>query len=132
MKNSLIFFVLALFPFAVSAQEVPVNLIVDLEPGQGIDLEQTNVKFLKVTADSRCPKQVTCIWAGEAKVLLGITLAGKYFEKEVVVSGTGAEFGLTKDLQVLVSHLRPYPETAKGIAPDEYCLRFIAVSAEEN
>ena len=30
------------------------------------------VKFLNVTSDSRCPSDVTCIWQGEAKVLVHI------------------------------------------------------------
>jgi hypothetical protein len=30
------------------------------------------VKFLNVTSDSRCPSDVTCIWQGEAKVLVNI------------------------------------------------------------
>ena len=32
-----------------------------------INGENLNIKFAAVTADSRCPKGVTCIWAGEAK-----------------------------------------------------------------
>ena len=132
MKNSLFLIFLAIFPLAVTAQEVPASISVDLEIGQAIELEKASIKFLKVTSDSRCPKQVTCIWPGEAKILLGITVMGEYFEKEVVVSGTGADFELSEDFKVLVSDLRPYPQTAKGIAPEEYCLRFAAVSTEEN
>lgn len=123
---------MALFPLAVPAQEVPVSLNVDLEMGQAIELEKSSIKFLKVTSDSRCPKQVSCIWPGEAKVLLGITVMGKYVEKEVVVSGTGGEFTIAEDLQVLVSHLRPYPETAIPIAPSEYYLRIAAAGEKGN
>lgn len=102
----------------------------------GIDEEifinQASVKFLSVTSDSRCPKQVTCIWPGEAKVLLGITAMGKYLEKEVMVSGPGAEISIAEDLQLLVSHLRPYPKTGIPVAPEEYCLRIAAVAGKED
>lgn len=107
-------------------------LSADLEVGQAFLMGQASVEFLKVTSDSRCPTQVTCIWPGEAKVLLGITVGEKYFEKEMVVSGTGGEFAIAEDLQVLVSHLRPYPQTAKPIAPKEYCLRIAAVEEKED
>lgn len=104
----------------------------DLEMGKVFQLDQNSVKFIKVISDSRCPKQVHCVWAGEAKVLLGITTNGKYFEKEVIVSGGGTVFALTEDLRMEVSHLRPYPETGAGIPAEEYCLRFAAVFPEEN
>ena len=109
-----------------------VKLNADLQIGQELLFGETGVRFLKVVSDSRCPRQVTCIWPGEATVLLGIEVNGKYFEKEVVVSGSGAELLLPEDLQMFVSHLRPYPETPKGIAPEEYCLRFAAVLPEED
>ena len=112
-------------------QEVIASINTNLGIGQQFDLGTAGVEFLKVISDSRCPRQVTCIWPGEAKVLLGVTVNGEYFEKEVVVSGSGAEF-LFGGLEMQVSHLRPYPETPEGIAPEEYCLRFSAVFPKED
>ena len=45
-----------------------VKLDIDLEVGQDLLFGQTKVRVLKVISESRCPRQVTCIWAGEAKV----------------------------------------------------------------
>ncbi len=115
-----------------SAMVERVKLDIDLEVGQDLLFGQTKVRFLKVISDSRCPRQVTCIWAGEAKVLLGIELKGEYFEREVVISGSGAELPLAEDFLMQVSHLRPYPETAKGIDPRQYCLRFAAMLSKED
>ena len=121
---------LLIFPLFLMAQDAPqsevTGISTDLGIGNWFKVEQVSVKFIKVISDSRCPRQVNCIWPGEAKVLLGITENGEYFEKEVIVSGSGAEFLLSKDLQILVAHLRPYPETGKGIPPEEYCLRLAA------
>lgn len=100
--------------------------------GQDFLFGKTGVKFVKVLSDSRCPKQVTCIWAGEAKVLLRITTGGEYIEKEVIVSGSGAELALEDDLQLLISRLRPYPEAAKGIPSEEYCLSIATVPSRED
>lgn len=126
-------FCLFCLPVFVWAQDEPQEKIIkttDLGVGNVFQLDQIAVEFLKVISDSRCPKQVTCIWPGEAKVLLGISLGGKYFEKEVIVSGRGAALNLAEGLQMSVSHLRPYPETGAGIAPEEYCLRFTAALLE--
>ena len=127
MKEKLILICLACLPALLTAQEKVLRIATDLEIGQEFLLEQSSVEFLKVLSDSRCPEQVTCIWPGEAKVLLGITFGGRYFEKEVVLSGSGAEFSLSENLQMIATQLRPYPKTAKGIAPEEYCLRIAAV-----
>lgn len=132
MKEKILMICLACLPFLLPAQEKASMISADLGIGQELLYESTAVKFIKVLSDSRCPKQVTCIWAGEARVLLGITMGGKYAEKEVVVSGSGAELALQEDLQLLVSRLKPYPETAKGIAPEEYCLEFVTVSGKED
>ncbi|NJW54261.1 hypothetical protein HC175_15225, partial [Salinimicrobium sp. CDJ15-91] len=81
--------------------------------------------FLGVISDSRCPKEVTCIWPGEAKVLLGITKNGNYSEKEIVIREGGAEISVAKDVFVQFSQLRPYPETGVKIPADAYCMSFL-------
>ncbi|WP_029034383.1 hypothetical protein [Salinimicrobium terrae] len=134
MKNKIIISCLLIFPILLCAQEKSgekisrVNFY--LEAGHKFKLDQTSVRFLNVISDSRCPRQVTCIWPGEAKVKLGITLDGEYFEKEVVVGTGGADFSLSEALQLQVSHLLPYPETGAGIAPEEYSIRFAALVSE--
>lgn len=117
-------------PMLLFAQDEPTEEVTEVHKELQISQEWASdgigVKFLKVLSDSRCPRQVTCIWAGEAKVLLGISLGGKYFEKEVTLSGMGVDLELAGNFGVLVSNLYPYPETAKGIAPEDYCLKFTA------
>ncbi len=127
MKDKILLVWLAWLPVLLFAQERAPEINTDLEVGQEFHFGKTSVKFVKVLSDSRCPKQVACMWAGEAKVLLGITTRGVYTEKEVVVSDRGAEMAFENDLQLLVSHLRPYPETAKGIRPKEYYLSIATV-----
>lgn len=130
MRNVFSIIVFALLPVLLFAQKGSLPVSVDLEIGQAFKLKEAKVKFIRVIADSRCPKQVTCIWPGEAKVLLGITVMGEYLEREVVISGTGAEIALAEDFQILISQLIPYPETAKKIAPEDYCLSFAAILGE--
>ncbi|MGB7842356.1 MAG: hypothetical protein WBL21_06175 [Salinimicrobium sp.] len=136
MKENIILLSFFCLPFLLFAQDKPqeeiIQISTELQLGQESQFDRVAVKFLKVISDSRCPKQVTCIWPGEAKVLLGITVGGRYLEKEVAISGEGAEFPLARDFQMLVYNLRPYPETAKGIAPEEYCLSFTASASKQD
>lgn len=89
-----------------------------------IEGEELQVEFLEVTTDSRCPKNVTCIWAGEVKCLVEIT----YFKSLHRVTLT--EPGLTdepprqtfKEYE-LAFHVDPYPESGKEISEGDYRLR---------
>lgn len=133
MRRSLWLWLLLIpaFLFAQEDQKVQ-RLVGDFGVGQNLNLGETSVSFLGVVSDSRCPKQVICIWAGEAKVLLGIKSGGNYFEKEVVVSGGGTEIPLANELLMEFSHLRPYPETGAKIPQEEYCLRISALFPVED
>lgn len=132
MKKKLLLFCLLCLPHFLSAQEKELRIATDLGIGQEFLLDHLSVKFLEVISDSRCPEQVTCIWPGEAKVLLGIRIGGRYFEKEVTMSGSGAEFALSEDLKMMASQLRPYPKTPAGIAPEEYCVTFATVVEQKD
>ena len=115
---------LLIFPVLLTAQENPEvrNLSADLGIGEKLSFGKISVDFLGVISDSRCPRDVTCIWPGEAKILLGITENGKYSEKIVVVSGAAAELSVANDMLMQFSQLRPYPETGAKIPAEAYCL----------
>ena len=56
---------------------------ISAELGQGVELglgqtvaindEPIKLKFIKVTGDSRCPADATCVWEGEVSCILEIT-----------------------------------------------------------
>ena len=56
--------------------EVP-KIMVKIPLGETVHFENASVKFIKVLEDSRCPKDVTCVWAGQAKLLVEVTETGK-------------------------------------------------------
>ncbi len=56
-----------------------------LQQGQLVDFGNRSMKFKEVVSDSRCPKDVTCIWAGEAKVLVQIFENGKFLEEKILL-----------------------------------------------
>jgi hypothetical protein len=81
--------------------------------------ENLELKFVEVTGDSRCPKGVQCVWAGEAKCLMLIT----YYKSisSVVFTQSGGDVAREIFNQYKISFtLEPYPESGKQIAKSDY------------
>jgi hypothetical protein len=77
------------------------------------------VKVLAVVEDSRCPKDVNCIQAGNAKVRVSVR---KGTESSRIVdldlnAGTSVTF---ENYKITLSALTPYPETAAPIKRNKY------------
>ena len=83
--------------------------------------ERLVITFVKVSQDSRCPLNVMCVWAGEARVMIQVGLNGQDMgQQELVLSAGGSPAAISLDkyhLQLL--RLDPYPTTA-GVAPGDY------------
>lgn len=115
-----------------SQKPVGVNIYSSiLQKGELLNFGNKSIKFLKVISDSRCPKGVTCIWAGEAKLLVGVFEGGKFL-KEMIVSHSPSEipyniplnFSL-EEIAYSISGLElfPYPTTKAEIPEGEYFLK---------
>lgn len=99
--------------------------------GENLAIEDVSIKFVDVISDSRCPKNVQCIWAGEIKFLVTISKTGQLIEKkEVIFSGAGTInekdhlLYASKDLRILALGIKPYPKTPDKILNADYCLEF--------
>lgn len=139
MKKIILIFFVVFVPATLFAQKEEggkpddvMKINTELGVGQEWSIGGMEISFLKVISDSRCPRRVTCIWPGEAKVLLGIKLKGRYFEKELKTSGEAAKFSLLNDILIKIDYLSPYPEVPEGIASEEYCLSFSAFFEAED
>jgi hypothetical protein len=94
-----------------------------LRVGESVAVEDAGVtvSFEKVARDSRCPKDVTCIRAGEAVVHLAVASgeAKAILELEVPPGGESpaARF---QDLLVTIQELQPQKESRKPIDRSAY------------
>lgn len=78
-------------------------------------MDGVKITFLEVLEDSRCPKDVDCVWAGQAKINIRIKENGKAsFEKEILFDGSGKEIVIhTSETAVIKAiGLSPYPMTS--------------------
>jgi len=68
MKYSLVL-LFSLIMGSLYAQENDsiVKFSAEMDLGELFSFENKSIQFKKVISDSRCPKEVTCIWAGERK-----------------------------------------------------------------
>jgi len=84
MKVLALGFLLIMFAGQTALQAMPaaihrVDREVSLRKGQKTTLraEKITIKFDSVVEDSRCPEGTNCIWAGNAKIRLMVSKAGK-------------------------------------------------------
>lgn len=132
MKN--IFFVFAvLFTTALFAQdstkvkvETP-KIISKLMYGKTIEVEDLEFKFVAVESDSRCPKGVQCIWAGEAVVLIDVLKNGKKLEQKRIKFSPTAQLQnvlgnlfSSEKLNITGFNIAPYPKYRNKIKPEDY------------
>ena len=92
--------------------------------------EDLRIKFVKVSEDSRCPKDVNCIWEGRVTTIIEILMDSSSQQLEL------SQPGLT-DTPAMEAHegyeftyrVEPYPEKAGvEITADEYRLLLIVSS----
>lgn len=97
--------------------------------GEQLQFGDRSIKFKELISDSRCPSNVTCVWAGEAKVLVEIFQNGKLCGEEVlVISGGGQGSVLLENIfagaayKITGFNLQPYPEAPIKRKPSDYTL----------
>jgi hypothetical protein len=86
MKFLLIFLFFGNLALAQNSSET-IFSTTSLFPEQSLELEGKTIKFKKVISDSRCPSDVTCIRAGEAKVLLEVFQDNRLVGEEILIVG---------------------------------------------
>lgn len=135
MKNLLLIFTLVLTGI-VSAQdstavkaETP-KIVSKLMYGNTLKVEDLEFKFVAVESDSRCPKGVQCVWAGEAIVLVDVFKNGKKTEqKRLVFSPTSqlqnalGNLFSSESLKVSGLNIAPYPESGSKIKIENYYIQ---------
>jgi hypothetical protein len=77
----------------------------------------TRLTFRLVREDSRCPTDVTCIWAGDAKIDVTISRNGSSDDTRVLSLTPPNNEVSSGDLQIRFVGLTPIPRQADGNAP---------------
>ena len=95
-----------------------LNEPIQLAPGQwaSFKAEKLEVQFVGIDDDSRCPNDVTCVWAGE--VVVRLTLRRDSRNKEVSVKETQ---GLAVDgYTISILQVLPPRASSSPVPPADY------------
>ncbi len=138
MKNILFLFFVCISAIAISQEGIAKTpkIVIKIALGETITIENHQVTFVKVLEDSRCPKGVTCIWEGRARVQIFVGQEEEDSLIKELIFGQVKQ-GESKDLTLFNSEensivgyaLKPYPSSEDSISEKEYQL---LLSVEKN
>ncbi|MDB5238894.1 MAG: hypothetical protein JWO00_229 [Candidatus Parcubacteria bacterium] len=99
----------------------PASSTVTAELKKPLKVGNTTIRVWAVTEDSRCPSDVTCIWAGRVKAALSLeTPSGTSKMMEIVPGQTVT----TETLAITLDKVAPYPISTHKITDEEYRFTF--------
>ena len=133
------FILLAVFANSMSFTQISSQVLKDslsvseiVKYKNQANFENHQVEFKSVTNDSRCPKDVMCIRAGEAYVIVSIFEDGKFIEdKKIKINGGGYVMEATnlifdtEDFKIYGIDLLPYPIAENPVIPKDYELEIV-------
>ncbi len=126
MKNFFVPFLLALFFFSfcddIVSNDVELDKEFDLNIREQAVLIEENFSliFKDVTEDSRCPEDVTCIWAGNASL--------QFFTKNtasIINTYSEPHSFETNGYNIKLISLSPYPNSKKSIKKEDYTVTLV-------
>ncbi|APS38282.1 hypothetical protein AO058_05000 [Salegentibacter sp. T436] len=133
LKPALLVFSLFLFAISASAQDEAEieTYFAETKLGESFNFNERTIHFKEVLVDSRCPSDVTCVRAGEAKILVEIFKGEKSLGKETISLGanvnsfkTSLAIFFEEELDIEFLSLSPYPKTSRKIKASDYQLQF--------
>jgi len=120
---------------AVAAGCASVDTAIVAEPGTEFSLpvgktaalngSGTRITFRQVTTDSRCPVDVQCVWAGEAKIQLIISRSGSPDDVRILSLNPPDNETTSGDLRIRFIGLAPVPRSTEDQAKREYVAQLV-------
>lgn len=77
------------------------------------------VRFASVAEDSRCPRGVDCVWAGNARVALVVEAGGRTANVELNTN-VEPKSASAEGYELALTDLSPYPRADEKINPKDY------------
>ena len=114
-------FLLSIFAFLlfgsfsiVSAKQIQVQI------NQETRINGLRIKFIDMIEDSRCPTDTQCIWAGNAKIKIGISNAGRLAKQFELNSNLKPQSIVVSGYEIKLVKLTPAPASNIRIRKDGY------------
>lgn len=133
MKKIILLFLLV-FNTLSYAQNVEMGAVQYFKITQTKDIKKTGYQLVlkKVLSDYRCPEGVSCVWAGEIKVLVSVYKNQKLVQDEFITisekhnkanSKWLSEYLPSNHKKIVSIGVFPYPKEGVPINPKDYFIR---------
>lgn len=100
------------------------KIVTKLKANESYKTNNIEVKLVEIVEDSRCPEGVSCMWAGEAIVLIDIFKDGEKVErKKVTFNSEDPMIFSSEKLTIKGLNVMPYPKDGEKINPKDYYLQ---------
>jgi hypothetical protein len=137
MRNSIIaiLFIINYLAYAQDstlAQVETPKIVSKLFFGKQIQVGEFEIRFVEIVNDSRCPKNVNCVRAGEAKIIVEVFKGDEFVEKQLIeitpttyLYDTYPIMFSSDELVLKAFNLKPYPIDGLTIKNEDYYLQVI-------
>jgi hypothetical protein len=107
---------------AAPAKDAALDQEFEVRVGQWVTIEgeRLRVTLSRVAEDSRCPEGVTCVWAGNAKVVLKLSKARRRASTLTLNTGINPKQASFRGYEVKLVKLDPYPKEKRRIRRGDY------------
>jgi hypothetical protein len=86
-----------------------------------LEEERLRIRFIEVAGDSRCPTGVTCVWEGDAEVVLQVSrLNTPMTTFRLHTNPRFEQQGHYSPYTIALRDLAPYPRSGTSLRPREY------------
>jgi hypothetical protein len=116
----LLVFTTALSQASSDVKQVASNQEFEIKVGERVSVEGLKLSFTAVAEDSRCPKGVDCIWAGNGKIILKVSKAGRRASSINLNTGIEPKHKLYYGYDIKLVSLNPYPQKGEKIKRGDY------------
>jgi hypothetical protein len=106
-------------------KQVALNQEFEIKVGQRVSAEGLKIGFGTVAEDSRCPVDVTCVWAGNAKVILKLSKTGRRPAQINLNTGLEPKHKLYDGYDVKLVKLSPQRKKGEKIKRGDYVATLI-------
>jgi hypothetical protein len=112
---------------ATAPKEAALNAEFEVRVGRQVTIrsEGLRIDFNAVVEDSRCPQGVQCVWAGNAKVLLRLSKAGRRAASMRLNTGMDPRQADYRGYEVKLVGLEPYPQKDVPVKKKWYVAKLI-------
>jgi len=104
---------------------LPASREIVLEYGDDIRLKGSVIRlsFGEVLEDSRCPVDVTCVWEGNGKVVIGIAAGMGPTHALILNTSLEPRSVVWSGIRVTLLELTPSPHSGTSIPAEDYAVR---------